>query len=325
MKSAEEIIEKLKNSFNTPSRKDEKLKVVVVCILISTTFWFFSALNKADYTTQIEYPVEFIFDEGQYIPVADLPEKIRLEVTGGGWDLMTRSFGFGMEPAQINLTDPSASKYHLTSVLRGELSAKMTDINLNFILRDTLFYNIQKRIIRRIPIAFDSISLILDDGFEITSEIRIQPEYIELDGPENLVNMVSNPFIVYPGSNSFDRDVDEQFEIPSLGSSLIKTSVNEVIASFSVTEFFDFDQEINISLINSKDSLVTIEPSSIRVFYKKSEADMEAFSDTVEVVLYADLQEINPADSTIDIQIGVQAPYIKGLRLETTQVKVRYE
>lgn len=325
MKSAEDIIEKLKNSFNTPSRKDEKFKAVVVCILISTTFWFFSALNKTDYTTQIEYPVEFIFDESQYMPTSDLPEKVRIEVTGGGWDLMTRSFGFGMEAVQINLADPSSSKYQLTSTLRGDLSTNMTDINLNFIFKDTLFYNIQKRVTRIIPIVFDSISIILEEGFQLTSLIQIDPQFIEVEGPENFVNAISNPFIIYPDDNAIDEDVNERFEIPSLSSSLISTDISEVRAIFSVTEFFNYDEEINISLINNTDSLITIEPSSIRAYYKKSEDNSSIASDSLEIEIVADFNTINPADSMITIQIIRQAASIKGLRLETDKVKVRYE
>lgn len=324
MKSAEEIIEKLKNSFNTPSRKDEKLKAVVVCILISTTFWFFSALNKTDYTTQIEYPVEFIYDEAQFMSVTDLPEKVQIEVTGGGWDLMTRSFGFGMEAVQINLTDPSSSKYQLTSTLRGDLSTNLIDINLNFILKDTLFYNIQKRINRKVPIAFDSISIILEQGFEITSLIEIEPKFIEFEGPENLVNAVSSPFVIYPDDDTIDEDVNDQFEIPTLNS-LISTDISEVNAVFSVTRFFDFDEEIDISFINNSDSLITIEPSSVRAYYKKSEEASAMASDSLEIQIVADFNTVNPADSTIAIQIMSLAPYIKNLRLEADKVRVHYD
>lgn len=325
MKSAEEIIEKLKSSFNTPSRKDEKLKAVVVCILISTTFWFFSALNKTDYTTQIEYPVEFIFDEGRFMSVTDLPEKVQIEVTGGGWDLMTRSFGFGMEAVQINLSDPSSSKYQLTSTLRGDLSTNLIDINLNFILTDTLFYNIQKRIKRRIPIVFDSISIILEQGFEISSSIQINPKFIEFEGPENFVNEVPSPFIIYPDDNTIDEDVNDKFEIPSLSSPLISTDFSEIRAIFSVTEFFDFDQEIDILFINNSDSLITIEPSSVKAYYKKSEEASALDSDSLEIEIVADFNTVNPADSTISIQIINQSIQIKNLRLETDKVKVRYE
>jgi hypothetical protein len=325
LKSAEEIIEKLKSSFNTPSRKDEKFKAVVVCILISTTFWFFSALNKTDYTTQIDYPVKFIFDESQYMTTTDLPDKVRIEVTGGGWDLMTRSFGFGMEAVQINLADPTNSRYQLTSTLRGDLSASMADINLNFILQDSLFYDIQKRVTRRIPIVFDSISLILEEGFELTSPIQIDPKFIEIEGPENFVNAVSDPFIIYPDDNTIDEDVDELFEIPSLSSSLIGTDITEVRAVFSVTEFFYFDQALNITLVNNSDSSITIEPSSVRAYYKKSEDNLGVVSDSVGISLFADFLNVNPADSTLIIQIGQQADYIKGLQLEANQVKVRYD
>ncbi len=325
MKSAEEIIEKLRSSFYTPSRKDEKLKVVVFCILISTTFWFFSALNKADYTTQIQYPIEFKYDPNLYVAVSELPDKLPIDVTGGGWDLMTRSFGFGMEPISIDLEDPSVLRYHLSSTLRGDLSASMTDINLNFILNDTLFYNIQKRVKRRIPVAFDSISIVLDEGHEITSSINLEPKYIELEGPENLVNAFSNPFIVYPGSNSFDDNVDDQFEIPSLGSSLINADVSEVRAIFEVTEFIDFDEMRSVELVNAEDSTLTIFPSRVRVFYRKDERFIDQVADTVELSLMADFNTLNLLDSTIEIKAGIQMSYIKGLSIETVRVKVNYE
>jgi len=325
LKSAEEIIEKLKSSFNAPSRKDEKFKAVVVCILISTTFWFFSALNKTDYTTQIEYPVKFVFDESQYISTTDLPDKVRLEVTGGGWDLMTRSFGFGMEAVRINLADPSNSGYQLTNRLRDDLSASMTDINLNYILQDSLFYDIQKRVKRSIPMVFDSISIILEEGFEITSPIQIEPEFIEIEGPEDFVNAVSNPFVIYPDDNTIDEDVNEEFSIPALSSSLITTSISEVRTIFSVTEYFNYDEEINISLINSPDSSITIEPSSVLAYYKMSEDNNETDLDSLQIVIVADFLSMNPEDSTISIRIDRQAPFIKGLRLDIDKVKVRYD
>ncbi len=325
MKSAEEIIEKLRSSFHAPSRKDEKLKVVIFCIVISTTFWFFSALNKTDYTTQIQYPVKFEYDEENYVPVVELPNRIPVEVTGGGWDLMTRSFGFGMEPIVVNLTDPTASKYQLTSQLRGDISANMTDINLNYILTDTLFYNIQRRIKRRIPIAFDSISIIVDEAHEITSPITLEPEFIDLEGPENLVNAFSDPFIVYPGSDSFDEDVDEQFEIPSLGSSLVQANITEVRAKFEVTEFVEFDEIIRVQLINSPDSTLTFSPTGIRVFYSKREDDLDARSDTTELSLIADLNLVDPTDSTVMVKIDLQAPFIHNVRVTTSRVKINYE
>ena len=325
MKSAEEIIERLKGSLHAPSRKDEKLKVVIFCIVISTTFWFFSALNKSDYSTQIQYPLEFVYDAEQYVAVSELPDKLPIDVTGGGWDLMTRSFGFGMDPIRIDLSDPSASKYQLTSTLRGDVSSKMTDINLNFILTDTLFYNIQKRIKRRIPIAFDSMSIMVDAGHEVTSPVTIEPQFIELEGPENLVEAFSNPFIVYPGNNSFDEDVDEQFEIPSLGSSLITADIQEVRAVFEVTEFLRVSQMMTYERLNFLDTTITTAPVTIAASFLKDERYANQVVDTLELSLAVDFNELAPADSTVPVKALIQAPYIKGLILSPSRVKLNYE
>jgi hypothetical protein len=48
-------------------RKGSDIKVVVMCLLAATTFWFLNALNK-DYSTRITYPVRFEYDDSVYVP-----------------------------------------------------------------------------------------------------------------------------------------------------------------------------------------------------------------------------------------------------------------
>ena len=58
MKSSELLLRGIKKLF---SSEKSKWRVVALCILGATTFWFFNALNK-QYATRINYPIEFLYD-----------------------------------------------------------------------------------------------------------------------------------------------------------------------------------------------------------------------------------------------------------------------
>lgn len=325
MKSAEEIFEKVKSSFNAPSRKDEKVKVVVFCVLISTTFWFFSALNKSDYTTQVDYPIEFIYDDEVYVATKPLPRRLRIDVTGGGWDLMTRSFGFGMTPLRIRLENPSQANFQLTSPLRGQLSPLLEGLGLNFILADTLYYDIEPIVTRRLPIAFDSISVILEDNHRITSPIRIEPDSITLTGPESYVNIFPRTFIIYPEDDEVGEDVDEMVPVPDLGSPLVAADFTEVRTQFLVEEFMMYDENVFVSFMNVPDSLWRLEQDLVNVTYLKSERYTNIAFDTLSLALEVDFEKMNLADSTMPVDIRIRADYIIDLTIEPLRIKALYE
>ena len=319
MRSAEDIIEKLKKSFQTPSRKDERIKVVVVCIVISTTFWFFSALNKSDYISQVNYPIEIVFDNEQYIATTELPDKIPIEVTGGGWDLMTRSFGFNMNPIRISLAEPDASNYILTSTLRGQLTPGLDPVIVNYMLKDSLLFDIQKRSSREFELALDPSSISLDNNFRITSPIVLVPKTIIWTGPEKFINALDRLIYVNADLSDIDEDVDETIDIPE-APELFSSNTESAKLSFNVVRLIDVEADLKIELINFPDSIWSVNPSVIRVQYRIEETRFDV-ADTMNIRLVADYQTLNPSDSSIAVQAVPSNEYIEELRLTTTQVK----
>lgn len=321
MRSAEEIIDRLKGSFNAPRTKDEKIKVVVFCIIISTTFWFFSALNKSDYVTQISYPVEFSYNSEEFVAVTPLPGEIQLEVTGGGWDLMIRSFGFGMEPLLIELEDPVQSNFKLTSSLRGEITPKLEPVTVNFILSDSIVYNIERRIKRSIPLAYDSAAILLAADYRRISDISIQPAVVQFSGPESMVNALPEPFIIPASEDLIDETVMENFDIPDLPSELITADVSEVQVRFEVDEFVPFQRTLPIMKLNFTDSTLSVSPDATIVTYTIRRSE-EVRADSLDIMLIADYYSFDAQDSTIEVSVAVQAGHINDLQLQQQKVKV---
>lgn len=320
MKSAEDIIERLKKSFHTPSSKDEKFKVVVLCIVISTTFWFFSALNKDDYISQINYPIEIEFDQEGYIATRDLPSRIPIEVTGGGWDLMTRSFGFNMSPVKIILDRPDESNYVMTSSLRGQLTPRLDPVVINFILRDSITYDIQKRVSRTFKLALDPSSISLDDSYRVASTISIMPDTVVWTGPERIIKDLDRVIYVEANITGIDRDVNEEIDLPE-APSLIEVQMESAVLSFEVVRLLDVSDKITIELLNFPDSLWRTDISEASIKYQIAETYFDA-TDSARVRITANYDDMNLQDSSLVLKVSMQDEHIEKLQVSPRSIRV---
>ncbi len=123
-------------------------------------FWFFNALNK-DYDTTLGYPVDWQFDSEEYIIIDELPERIRINVNGLGWNLLRASLGFKVKPVSIILSNPAANKKIAGISLTNRVDDELEDLQLNYILDDTLAINIDKRGSRSFGVYIDSANISL--------------------------------------------------------------------------------------------------------------------------------------------------------------------
>lgn len=322
MRSAEEIIEILKRSFNTPSTKDEKLKVVILCIIISTTFWFFSALNKSDYVTRINYPIKVVYNDSLYVALSELPDQLPLEVTGGGWDLMTRSFGFSMEPLVIELENPIKDNYRLTSNLRQDIASRLDPVTINYIIKDSLIFNIDERASIDVELIFDSAQLKLAPIRRITSEVLLEPNYVRINGPKSLLDTIKKPIKISAGDTEFSKSVDQKFSIKKFGSDLITTDIEEASVKFEITEFMRKEVELPIYPINFKDKDKSFEPDRIRVSYETTVNEIRNV-DSLNLVLTADYFNLKKSDGTIPIEIAMKPSFILNPILSQSKVKLK--
>lgn len=324
MRSAEEIIEKLKGSFNATSTKDEKLKVVILCIIISTTFWFFSALNKPDYVTQINYPIEVSYNDTLYIAISELPDNIPLEVTGGGWDLMTRSFGFGMSPLMIRIDDPLKEGHKMTSAFRQEIAQRLEPVLINYILSDSVSFNIDILAKRQIDVLFDTTSLKFDPNFVRTSEVQVYPNKVEVVGPKSIIDTIKNPHVIRFGDRVVGDNVDQSVALMRLKNEFVKPNIEEVKVTFEVTEFLQLSKEVALKKINFNKTPASISPETVTVYYEwNSKVPLEA--DSLGLSLVVDFKKLIKRDSTITIEVKPNTTQMINPRIAQKKVKMIYE
>ena len=85
-------------------------RAILLSVLAATTFWFFNALNK-NYSTRLNYPLGFSFTRDSVVVVNPLPDKVVVDVSGGGWNLMRKTFLFSATPILLQLDNPTEIKF----------------------------------------------------------------------------------------------------------------------------------------------------------------------------------------------------------------------
>ncbi|MEQ8560650.1 MAG: hypothetical protein RID18_04005 [Cytophagales bacterium] len=132
--------------FLKPFRKESKSvwRIFALCFFTATVFWVFNSLNKS-YTTVINFPLNIVYDDENFIPVNDLPNSTKMEVSGFGWDLLRWSFGFGLEPMTLIPDDYENNSLSLNNY-RNSISEKLGQVKLNKFINDSLYLDFDRKI-----------------------------------------------------------------------------------------------------------------------------------------------------------------------------------
>ena len=232
------------------SAKEGNLKIVLLCLLAATTFWFFSALNKTDYTTRIDYPVEFLYPADSTYLLSQLPENISVQVSGGGWHLLRKTLLVNSSPVQITLDEPTRVKAIPGQSLTEEVEAVLGDVRLNYIVTDTLRINIDGVLEKQVRVVVDSNDVALEENHWITSPITLRPNFVTLHGPASVVSQASDTLVV----NLPEREIDERYAatVPlRYINTMVQVVPPEAQISFDVSPFVNFKKGCPSPLITS--------------------------------------------------------------------------
>jgi len=308
--------------FLTPSSA-ENFKVVVLCILAATTFWFFTALNKT-YTTRINYPIKFNYESAGLVAVKELPENVVVDVTGGGWNLLRRTFWWKISPINIPLENPTNVRYIKGAALYPEIGAHLSELKLNYVATDTLYFDIQNTISKKFKLWLNDSSISLNDNYRITSEITLSRDSVLVTGPEKLVNELPKTIEINVNEKGINRSFSEKVKIPSFENALIKIEPKETEVSFEVTRFITKEIEVQVRKIGFTEELSKRLPNVAMVLLTVKETEQKDWeSSDFEVLVYK--KSLNWSDSTVKLILTKYPSEIQEIALKEPKPKLKYE
>lgn len=281
--------------FLLPGLKDN-WKVVVLSILGATTFWFFNAMNKS-YDTRVDYPLSYTFAEDSVVVMKPLAKQIKIDVTSGGWNLIRKTLRINATPINIPLDNPTEIKFLTRASLIPMISDQLDGLRLIYVVTDTLFFNIEEKVTRKLPVVVDSISIPLSQSYRMVSPINCNIDTAIVSGPKS--TMLEMPdYVQLDFSNmSIDGNFDEELRY-FVGEHVV-VDPPEATVKFDVAKFLAREINIPIELLDfPEDSSAYLADSSILLYYTIMEEDEDDVNET-DFSITADYSMRNMNDSTV--------------------------
>jgi len=298
-------------------------KVVLISIMGAATFWLFRALNKS-HSALISYPIEFVFNVDSTVIMNPLPTTIKIDVSSGGWNLFRRTLIFSIDPIQVELDNPSEVNFLTQSFLSPIVEDQLKGLTINYIVTDTLFLSIERKITKRMILKVDSLSLPLEEDYQLMSNITIQPDHVVLTGPKSIINSFESDLYITLDENNIDEDFNGRVEVPIVFEDLIKSYPSEVNVSFEVDKFKNVKIGVPIILQNFPSNRVTtLLDSIVDVTYRVKESFKEDFSsEDFYVVLDYDFLKTD----SLGVPVLIKYPdTLRTVSIDSQKVRFRYE
>lgn len=238
-------------------------KAVSLCAATAIIFWFFSALNK-NYQTNLRFPVQFNFDRERFIPVEALPENVFMNVSGNGWDLLRKSVGFRVPPMILSLDRPTEVKKVVGSTLPALLAGQLGNLQINYVVTDTLYLNIDPIDEHLFKVAVDDSEITFREGYGRLSPIVVLPDSIKLTGPEKILHELPGKLVIKISDKEINENYREEIEVPVGNDHLIQRNPPVVEVIFEVGEFDEIDHKIKLELSDVRNKRVNVVRDSVK-------------------------------------------------------------
>lgn len=253
-----------------PKISRKKLVIFSVFVVIASIFWFLSAMNQ-EYTTKIDYKVEFVDFPADVRPASAVPEKLQVTIKDYGYNLIGKTGS--RHPLKISIKKYTVkdkndkSKLILsTHLLSNKFFPDASSINIISIDPEIVIFKIEKLKTKKVPIKAN-INFSCKPLFMQSDKIQILPDSITISGTEKTIKN-----ILFAET--------EQAKFPELSDTLqttcklkkingIKFSANQVNITIPVEKYTENSVDVPIQIRNCPDSLKLITfPDKIKITYK---------------------------------------------------------
>ena len=302
--------------------------MVVLCVFTATTFWVLNALNKEDYNTVVSQPINIQYNREEFQAVEELPGYVQIEINGNGWDLLRKYFQFNVTPFVIQLEDPSRNDFILTRDIRRELAEVIAPTQLVNIVQDTIHYQIDKVVSRKIKVMVDTTENTLERNFRYASPIKIDPETVAVKGPISIIQSLEGQLLLELPDEGISNNYSKllPLSIPRDKRNFLSLEEETVQIDFEVVEFKEGSVRLNLQrkFFPARVSVEQEDISSVMFFYLVDERHEEEL-EKLDLQAELNYHNRNREDSTVSVSLNVIPKYLEPKAFVPEKFKLIYE
>lgn len=278
-----------------------------VFLLISFFIWLLNALSK-NYTSSLEYPLQYTDFPEDMVFVGEMPQTIELNVTGHGFAILR--YRISRKPVPISFTVSSltvdkienSTAYILTRNLRSQVNGQLpSELRLLEINPDTLHFQFAEKSSRLVPVKPD-IHFELENQFTTVDGIILEPDSVLVTGPDVVLDTLSFVPTAHEDLGLLSRNFSEKMELARVSG--LEYSVSRVMCSIELERYTEVQLNVPVVVENLPDSLsMQTFPPRIRLTCRVGLSKFERINNNPfrAVVDYREIGE-----QTRELEVGVK-------------------
>ena len=272
-----------------PSGFISQPKILLYCFVVGFFIWLFNELNNRSDAT-ILYPINFKYEDSDELFVVDAPPKfIDISINGTGWNLLRNLLKLNIKSAEYNINKPTQTKFILSSSLFPNISQSLEGVNLNYVVTDSILFNIEIKSNRNLKILVDTSDISFRDNFERVGDILTSHNEIKVEGPQSIIKSLDDEYIIKIEDQNIDSDYDEEVRIEDLNK-FLTPNPDKINLSFKVVEFMNEEVRLNAFYVDDNFTIDTL----IVVSYKIKKGEELTDADSLYINFIKDSGAITP-------------------------------
>ena len=240
------MIEKIKKGL-----KEKEVKVFLVFLFFSTLVWFVNKLSNNFNGTAV-FDLNYTNIPENLMLVNASHDQLGVKLDALGFHFLGMSVSNKKVQIDISKTDKKGNEFYISKIdFEKQIERQLPNsMKLEGVMTDTLFFNFQEVIIKKVPVEPD-VQINLAQNYLLDGGLLIEPDSITIKGPKNQIDTID-----YVKSSKIDltKLTSDFSEITSIikSEALSKTifSNESVIVSGKVSKFSEKKVSLKIEILN---------------------------------------------------------------------------
>lgn len=240
------MIEKIKKGL-----KEKEVKVFLVFLFFSTLVWFVNKLSN-NFNGAAVFDLNYTNIPENLILVNASHDQLGVKLDALGFHFLGMSVSNKKVQIDISKTDKKGNEFYISKTdFEKQIERQLPNsMKLEGVMTDTLFFNFQEVIIKKVPVEPD-VRINLAQNYLLDGGLLIEPDSITIKGPKNQIDTID-----YVKSSKIDltKLTSDFSEITSIikSEALSKTifSNESVIVSGKVSKFSEKKVSLKIEILN---------------------------------------------------------------------------
>ena len=192
-------------------------------------------------------------------------------------------------------------------------------MEINFVLTDTLFVDLEPKDGRWIKLTMDSLQFNLRKGFGVASDVKIKPDSIFIEGPQPIVNRFKSPFKLRLRQRNIDENFREEVEMDFPASDIIKRNPTSVQVSFDVQPMMTVNDSVWIDFTNIPSTISRVERIKIPVIVAVPEKMVNDLSlDSARAII--DLKNFQRGSERVLPRLEGLPPFTRIIKMDSVNI-----